>query len=403
MEGFNEMIRGYSKTGELLGNIDFIEASWDRKWSASGEFMVYMTLDEYKRLNDMGLKYIENLGRPELGIIQKVEYSKESNGAFETISGFFVDKLLDFAIYRKTQVISANTETAVKNGILGYINNANAQVTVDGTNYKPLKSIVIDNASVFPAQVDISIDNSNSLGEALYSILSGTDYGMLAKISQYVDANNNGSLGVNLLFKKGNLLTEGENAVYFGKAYNNVDDMSYTLDESAEKCLYEVIQQVEQAAYNAFSSVYFPIKYTETIDGDTKYYIGCTYFYKGNQPSDVGDCYPKSILTTALSSDECDLTITTTANQQKIKSLMQKKAQLEMLNNYKVETISVNVLQEKYTYMKDYDLGDTCVVLIDDLEQMYYARIEEVNETHKNNMIEIQLVLGTPSKQKWRR
>ncbi len=52
--------------------------------------------------------------------------------------------------------------------------------------------------------------------------------------------------------------------------------------------------------------------------------------------------------------------------------------------------------------MKDYDLGDTCAVYIDDLEQMYHARIEQVQETHKNNMVNIKLVLGTPVKQKWR-
>ena len=74
-----------------------------------------------------------------------------------------------------------------------------------------------------------------------------------------------------------------------------------------------------------------------------------------------------------------------------------------MLDNYKVESIEVNVIQAKYEYMKDYDLGDTCVVLIDDLKQKYHARIEKINETHKNNMIEIQLVLSTPSKQKWRK
>lgn len=397
------MLRGYDKTGALLGEIDFIEASWDRKWSQPGEFMVYMALDEYRRLNNLGLKYIENLGRPEIGVIQKIEYSKESNGAFETVSGFFAENLLNYATYRKTQVISANSSAAVKSGITNYIANANAPISADGNTYKPLKNIVIDGKSVFPSKTDVSIDNTFFVGEAIYSILSGTDYGVRVSISEYPKEDNTGALSLSILFVKGNNLTEGDNAVYFGKAYNNVDEASYTLDESAEKCLYEIVQAVEPEAYNAFSSTYFPIKYTETIEGDTKYYVGCTYFYKGNQPSDIGACYPKNILTTALSSDECDLSVTTTANQQKIRDLMQKKAQLDMLDNYKVESISVDVLQEKYTYMKDYDLGDTCVVLIDDLEQMYYARIEEVNETHKNNMIEIQLVLGTPSKQKWRR
>ena len=396
------MIRAIDYTGELLGSIDFIEASWDRRWSEPGEFMVYMTLDEYNRLNALGMKYIENVGRPEQGIIQKTEYSKEQSGSFVTVSGFFVDKLLDFGVYRKTQVLEANTAAAVKTAISSYIANANAAVAVDGVSYRPLASVSINSDSVFPSKVDISIDQDMQMGESIYSALSGTDYGLTVKVSSY-PSQSSGAVGIDIIFKKGTRRTEGESGVFFGKAYNNVDDMSYALDESAEKCLYEVVQEVEADYYSKFSTTYFPIKYTEIENGATKYFIGCTYFYAGNQPGGIGNCYPKKILKTSLSSDECDLKGTTAANQQKIKNLMQKKAQLDMLDHYKVEEISINVLQEKFIYMQDYDLGDICAALIDDLEQMYYARIEEVNETHKNNMIEIQLVLGTPSKQKWRR
>ena len=98
----------------------------------------------------------------------------------------------------------------------------------------------------------------------------------------------------------------------------------------------------------------------------------------------MGACYPKKILTTSLSSDECDLKVTTAANQQKIKNLMHQKSPSGYAQeNYKIETIEVNVIQVRYEYMKDYDLGDTCAVYIDDLEQMYHARIEQVQETHK--------------------
>lgn len=396
------MIRAISYTGKLLGSVDFIEASWDRKWSEPGEFMVYMTLDEYNRLNALGMKYIENVGRPETGIIQKIEYSKENEGAFMTVSGFFVEKLLDFGAYRKTQVLSAETASAVKSAITSYINNANAAVVVDGVSYKPLGSVTINTASVFPGSTDVSIEEFEQMGTALYEIISGTGFGMQAKVGTF-PTENDGAVGVDILFKQGRQLTEGETGVFFGKAYNNVDDMSYTLDESAEACLYEIVQEVEADHYSKFSSTYFPIKYTETVDGDKKYYIGCTYFYAGNQPTMMGNCYPKRILPTSLSSDECDLTVTTAANQKKIRNLMQKKAQLDMLDHYKVESIEVNIIQNRYEYIKDYDLGDTCAVLIDDLEQLYYAAIEKINETHKDNMIEIQLVLGTPSKQKWRR
>lgn len=397
------MLRAISYTGELIGNIDFIEASWSRKWSEAGDFMAYMTLGEYNRLNALGIKYIENVGRPERGVIQKTEYEKKAQGSFVTVSGFFVEKLLDFGAYRKTQVISASTAAAVKTGLVSYIGNANAAVAADGKTYRPLGGVTINAKSVLPSTVDVSIENDQQMGEAIYSALSGTGHGMTANISQFPTAESGGAVSLDLTFKAGRQLTEGDTAVYFGRAYNNVDDMSYTLDESAEKCLYEIVQAVDAENYNAFSVSYFPIKYTEIENGETKYYIGCTYFYGGNQPTRVGNCYPKKILETSLSSDECDLKITTVANQQKIKSLMQKKAQLDMLDHYKIEEISISVIQERFKYMADYDLGDVCVALIDDMEQLYHARIEEVNETHKDNKIDVELVLGTPSKQKWRR
>ena len=83
------------------------------------------------------------MGRPETGVFQKLQYDKETEGAFATISGFFSEKLLDFGSYRKTQVINASSAAAVKAGITTYIGNANAAVVVDGKSYKPLKSVVI--------------------------------------------------------------------------------------------------------------------------------------------------------------------------------------------------------------------------------------------------------------------
>ena len=36
------MLQAIDYTGKPIGNIDFIEASWDRNWSEAGDFMVYM-------------------------------------------------------------------------------------------------------------------------------------------------------------------------------------------------------------------------------------------------------------------------------------------------------------------------------------------------------------------------
>ena len=131
--------------------------------------------------------------------------------------------------------MNASSEAAGKPGITTYLVNANAAVVIDGKSYKPLKSVVIDSSSVFPSSADISIDQGTLMGNAIYDTISDTGYGILMNITEYPDSDGAGALGMNVAFKKGRQLTSGETGVFFGKAYNNVDDMSYTLDESAEK------------------------------------------------------------------------------------------------------------------------------------------------------------------------
>lgn len=396
------MLKGISSKGVQLGNIDFIEAEWDRKWSATGEFMVYLPLAEYTRLAELDIKYVINVGRPETGVIQKTEYQNKVSGAYVTVSGYFAENFLDFCAYRRTYVISANNQTAVKSGVVAYLNAAASGVTADGKTYKPVAGVAVDEKSVFPSAVDISIDNGMQAGEGIYAALSGTGYSIRAEIRAYPQKASE-AVAINLKFIKGQDRIAGDDAIYFGRAYNNVSNVSYVLDESAEKCLYEIIQEVDAQHYNSFSVAHFPIKFSETVDGEAHYYIGCTYVYEGNKPTGLGGVYPKKILETSISSEEADLTITTSANQAKIASLMKKKAQLGMLDNYKIESITANVIQERFKYLTDYDIGYMCIVQIDDLSQQYTARIEEVQETHKSNRIEVKLVLGTPVKQKYRK
>lgn len=381
--------------GDKGGNIDFIECAWDRKFKQCGDFILYLPLAEYNRLAEMGFKYVENVGRPELGLIQKIEYEKKIKGAFVTLKGFFVDKFLDFTTYRKNVAINTNTAAATKTAITNYVNNANAVVG----GVKPIGSIGFSNDSSFPSTVDISIAGGIKAGEALYDILSDSEYGYLTKISKYPQSDTD-TLSVSVKVFKGSDLTSGDNAVYFGRAFNNVSDISYTLDESANQCFYEVLQEVSEEHYNAFSTNYFPIKYTETKDGQIHYMIGCYFVWNSNKPEKLGNSNPKAVLTVSLSSDDVDLEDTSTANQQKIRRLLETQAKLDMLNNYRIETISCTVLQEKYEYMKNYDLGDKCVVYIDDLDLSYHAIISEVQETHKRNQVTLKVILGTPKKQK---
>lgn len=379
------MIKGLDRFGKPLGAIDFIEASWNRRWSGCGEFMVYMAAKDY----DPDIKYIQNVGRPELGIIQKYEQIDEVKGMCVTLSGFFIEKLADWGAYRKAVSMVASGPVNVKTAINGYLTNALA-----GRNGKKcIGGYSIDDDSVFPASIDINITNGTEAGTALYNILADSGYSYYCK-PIWGSVETSPLIGLDFVFRKGGDLTSGTNAVYFGTAYNNVESINYTLDESAERALYEVMQKSETTS--GWGTLDF--SFTEVVDGKAIFRIGKYYSYNNNRPTGVGDCYPVKVLETSLSDIEI-----VPANKTAILAQMDKEAQLDMLNNYKVESINTKVLQERFKYLTDYDLGDKCVVSIDELEQMYYVRIEEINETHHNNMIDVELVLGTPSKQKWRK
>ena len=76
---------------------------------------------------------------------------------------------------------------------------------------------------------------------------------------------------------------------------------------------------------------------------------------------------------------------------------------MDMLDNYRLETISVDVIQNNFKYLEDYDLGDTCSILISELEAVFSAQIVEVHEVQSANKLDVQIVLGTPKRQNWRR
>ena len=119
------------------------------------------------------------------------------------------------------------------------------------------------------------------------------------------------------------------------------------------------------------------------------------YIDENNRPKDL-DLYPKKIIQGSVSGIELKV-----VNESVIREQMRNQGKLEMLNHWKQETINVDVLQNTFYYLENYNLGDICTIVLDDIEQMFAARIVEVKEVHRKNAIEVQLVMGTPYKQKY--
>ena len=85
------MVLGFDKYGNALGVIDFIELQWNRKYLECGSFVIYLAASDY----DTDIKYVQYSDRPETGIVQKIEYEEKVGGRFVTLSGFFINKVLD--------------------------------------------------------------------------------------------------------------------------------------------------------------------------------------------------------------------------------------------------------------------------------------------------------------------
>ena len=156
--------------------------------------------------------------------------------------------------------------------------------------------------------------------------------------------------------------------------------------------LYHILQEVPEANWNSSMMIY------QWVAGAAKFYLEDWLKVDANRPSGMGFIYPEKVFLSQVNG--VDLI---PANEAKIRAQMKQQATLDMLSNYKVERIECDVLQNRFYYLQDYDLGDVCSVVIDEIQQSFTARIIEVREVHAANKVDIQVVLGTPNKREYRK
>lgn len=388
------MVLGFDKYGQALGVIDFIELQWNRKYQECGSFVLYIAADDY----NASIKYVQYSDRPETGIVQKVEYEEKVGGRFVTLSGFFVDKMLDggachFAFNFEAGISPVQMMNEYMRAALNL--NASGEINTGATDTgkRVIRKLTVDAASTYPSSADNTVEAGEPLGQALYGILSADGRSFTCSPIFYTDETKP-LLGLNVKFWKGKDLGD---TVRFSDSLNNVGSIKYTYDESAEYARYQILQELPEDTDATQWPNNYGVVTSALADGTLKYYLQAYYQNDSNRPKDMGLCRPEKVFYSQI--DGVDLI---PANERVIVQKMQAAAQLDMLNNYKVESIEVDALQYRFIYRQDYDLGDICTVSIDDIKQMYTARIIEIDEVYSSNKLEITVVLGTPQKQKWR-
>lgn len=391
------MIKCLNKFGEEVKMIDFVELQWSRKYFECGSFVLYIAAKDY----DPNVKYIQCVGRPETAMVQKVVYEEKSNGEFITLSGFFVDKVLDWSAY--TIPIStvtfkgkAEVKKRLTQWLLETVSDKYAQPedvyekphwAVEGSTVNGAR---LSADSDVPNELSISAELGESTGSAIRKALKSAGYTLICRpIFSENEEPGKPLLGIELHIQRGRDLRDD---VCFGEAWGNISKCEYAYDESGIYSGFLVSQEISDD-FKTSNEVHSFWK-----DGKKVRAIHEYVFFEDNVPSGFGHCVPLKVFDANISGVEIK-----SSNESLIRSKMRDAAKLEMLNNYKQETISVDVLQHRFYYLKDYDLGDICTINIDSIQKEFTSRLVEVREVHAKNKVDIELVFGTQNRQTYRK
>ena len=334
-------------------------------------------------------------------MVQKVVYEEKSNGEFVTLSGFFIDKVLDWSAYTipistATFKGKAEVKKRLTQWLLETVSDKYAQhEDIYGEPHWNVAGGTVNGArlsadSDVPNELSISAELGESTGSAMRKALKSTGYTLICRpIFSVKEEPGKPLLGIELHVQKGSDLRDD---VFFGEAWGNISKCEYACDESGIYSGFLASQEIPDD-FNTPNEVNGYWK-----DGKKVRAIHEYVQFDSNVPSNLGHCVPLKVFNTSISGVEIK-----SENESLIRSKMRDAAKLEMLNNYKQETISVDALQHRFYYLKDYDLGDICTINIDSIQKEFTSRLVEVREVHAKNKVDIELVFGTPNRQVYRK
>lgn len=316
--------------------LKYFDLTWYRKYYETGQFLVQIRASDYSP----DMEYIYTNERPELGIIQCVEYS--DNGGMVTLSGFFYErKLADKIIY--PTYVKYGTRAAYVAGAVG-------------TYKADIPRLVVAEYSDTGEKIQKQ-ETGTTLEEAAHSILKVDEK---AYRCSYDIENDVVSFEIYQGLDRTQEQTEN-NYVVFSKGFRNLKNVSAKDDKSNYKNYFVVGGSGEGA-----DRIYVIV---DLSGGGYKQqlFLDCDY-----------EVYDPDIQTLDEYKDI-------------IRQIALEKAQ-DYVDIHNIEfDASMNGGAK---YLEDYDLGDKCDIVIDEIQRSYQARIIEILETWNSGKHTVTLTFG---------
>lgn len=322
----------------------YFDLMWDRKYYETGKFLVQILARDY----NPDMVYIYSKDRPETGIIECVSYSDD--GSLLTLSGHFAEKILDDKIvypeFNKTDNIS------------------NLCRDIVNTYKEDIHNLVLGEYVDEGEQISTQI-TGDCLDKAIYSMLKTEEKSYRMRYAYEED-----KLYFDIWKGKDRTQTQSDNNfITFSRGFKNLVNVSSKDDNSNYKNYFVIGGTGEDK-----ERIYIELDLSNGQYKKKKYIDAKNMKFNSKKQS----------------------------KDEYLESLRQKGR--EKASDYvDIHNVEFDVVESGFRYMSDYDLGDKCDVVIEDIRKSYEARIIEVCEVFKHNKHTITLTFGDKIPTKYER
>lgn len=328
------------KDFQLVSYLSPISLQWIRRYYDFSEFM--LTINAYEYRNTM--QYVFRDDRRQLMIIQKIEYfDNVAEGQVIQLSGYSFEFVLnDRVVYPRVKKTMKIEEFA-----FWLFDNFK-------TEYPIVKGAIKGGSASITMQ-----ESNEELGSKLFDMLETQE--MSWKIDFDMITNK-------LTFEvwQGLDRTQSQNKnpfVVFSSGFENIHDIIVNIDKSNFKN-YAIV--VGNGSYEDGNQIAIAIDRVQPGEIMHQLYVDAT--------ADNFDAESQTL-------------------DQFVQSLVQKG--LEALDEHKfINELEFSADNNSFYYLKDYDLGDKCDIIIDEIGQSYETRIIEVYETIEQGVMSVELTFG---------
>ena len=345
---------------QIVALLSYTILQWNRKYYEPGSFSIEIPLEQYSSK----YKYIYTKDRPEMGVIEQVNYMEQNGFKAVYLSGYFLEQELN------NHVVHRKGISNITNGPewTTYKGNAEDVAFAFFDGFKQIE--VTDGENVF--LTDLGIDSGENLsrgktsehwrcgeylGNKIYSILKPSE--MSYRVN-YDFVNDKKVFKVWSGYDRTQEQSEN-NPVTFSTRYRNIKNPNILIDKVNYRNACIVDNESEEAIYSQ------------------------AVMEEKEEQEPVKFCYlPSTVIKQDYSTEE------------EFVAAMTSEGHTELNGWIKIVNVEFDAMEGSYVYMEDFDLGDKCNIEIPEMEISANAVLIGCYEVIKKGIWSLTLEFGTP-------